>query len=146
MLVHFPIASWTAAVAADLALRLWHAPVLAMVAFGGVAGGLVTGLPAMALGLFDYAAVPAEHPAQGTAATHMMVMGTAWLLFLASLLVRRLAAGAAVLTGTTILDITGFVVMLCGARLGGTLVYRFGVGVRERSGFTAGGGGPRNRR
>ena len=125
MLVHFPIASWTAAVAADLSSRVWALPELTKAAFVCVAAGLVTGALAIMFGFLDYAGIETGHPAQRTATRHMLVMGVAWLVFLA-----RLAAGwQAVSPWLTVADVVGFLVMLCGAQLGGSLVYRYRVGV-----------------
>lgn len=129
MLVHFPVVAWTGAVAMDWSIRIWGFPILAMVGSGCVAAGLAMGALAMLPGFIDYTALPSQHPAQKTAVAHLSVMGMAWLLFLISLILRAFAPEKPPSILTVVADAAGFIVMLFGAWLGGTLVYHFRVGV-----------------
>ena len=127
LLVHFPIALWSIAIVAELggwAGRHWWA-----VSFDCQALGAVAAIVAMAAGLADYAALPRPHPAGDTAVFHMLAMGGAWLLFVSSLALRGLPASETPPLIATAAAVAGFLVMAIGGRLGGRLVYRFGVGV-----------------
>lgn len=129
MLVHFPIASWTATVAVDLIWWIWRIPVLAQAGLVCVAAGLATGALAIIAGFLDYAAIAPAHPAQRIATAHMLVMSTAWLAFLVGLMGRLPTGWQTVSVWVTVADVVGFLIMLGGAQLGGSLVYRFSVGV-----------------
>jgi len=129
MLVHFPIAAWSAAVAMDLSTRIWRVPVLAVIGSGCVTVGLSMGALAMIAGYIDYAGLPSQHPAEKTAITHMSVMAAAWFLFLISLTLRGFVPQSNPSIGVMCVDLAGFIVMLFGAWLGGSLVYHFKVGV-----------------
>jgi uncharacterized membrane protein len=59
----------------------------------------------------------------------MLAMGTAWVVFLIALMGRIPAGWQTVSIRIIVADIVGFLIMLGGAQLGGSLVYRFGVGV-----------------
>ncbi len=128
LLVHFPIALWTIAIAAELggwaAGRDWWA-----VSFDCQALGAIAAIVATAAGVADYAALPRAHPAADTAVFHMMAMGGAWLLFVSSLALRGLPASQTPPLVATAAAVAGFLVMAIGGWLGGRLVYRFGVGV-----------------
>ncbi len=128
LFVHFPIALWTIAIAAELggwaAGRNWWA-----VSFDCQALGVIVAIVAMAAGLADYAALPRTHPAGDTATFHMLAMGSAWLLFVSSLALRGLPAGTTPPPIATAAAVAGFLVMAIGGWFGGRLVYRFGVGV-----------------
>jgi len=127
MLVHFPIVFWSCALAADVVGRFTHALLAAELASGSLALGCAMGLMAMIAGAFDFVALPQDSPARDTAVLHFMAMCSAWLIFLVALALRgyppRPPALAALLA-----TVAGFVTMAYGARLGGKLVYEFGVG------------------
>lgn len=132
MLVHFPVALWTLAIGADAGGLVaghdgwWQA------GFACQALGVLAALAAMVAGVLDYAALPRHHPAQDTAMAHMLVMGTAWICFLASLGLRGLPDGSTPPLPALVAAAAGFVAMACGGWLGGRLVYRFAVGVEVR--------------
>jgi uncharacterized membrane protein len=127
MLVHFPVTFWTVALAAELTgwltsdARWWQC------SFYSQAIGAALALVAMIAGLMDYASVPRDHRAQSTAVRHMIVMCTAWLLFIVSLLLRGRADAHSI--WATLIAVLGFATLLYGGWLGGRLVYRFGIGV-----------------
>ena|SRR5437868_3345298 len=136
LLVHFPIALWTVAVAADVAGWISGQALWWMISFGSQALGVLMATLAMLAGFLDYLTIARHDPAQDTAVRHMMAMSTAWLLFLVSLALRGvratdLSAAAAPPGWATVAAIGGFLAMALGGWLGGQLVYRFGVGVRS---------------
>lgn len=129
-LVHFPIAAWSAVPVLDgLALAgagawWWRC------AFWLIVVSLVLALPAMAAGFWDLLALGPHHPAQATAQRHGLLMGTAWSLFVADLLLQgRTRAPTSLLEGAgLLLALIGLAVMVVGAYAGGQLVYDWGLG------------------
>jgi uncharacterized membrane protein len=128
MLVHFPIVFWTCALAADVVGRFSYAHLSAAVAFGALALGCVSGLLAMIAGMIDFVDIPKDSPARDPAITHLMAMGSAWLIFLVALALRGYPPTTPVSAASLIASATGFIAMAYGAWLGGKLVYEFGVG------------------
>jgi len=131
MLVHFPIAAWIGTVVLDVSSRIWTLPGLSAAGFGCLTAGVVLGAVTMLAGFLDYAAIPDQHSAQKTALSHMLVMVVSWLLFTASLTARAFAPRTAPSLWAIGTDMSACIVMIFGARLGGTLVYSFGIGVRN---------------
>jgi uncharacterized membrane protein len=124
--VHFPVACWSLAAAADFA-GIW----LGESAWRWSGGLLVVGcgmaVVAMLAGLLELAHVP-EGPAMRTTYWHMSLMLTAFALFSARLLLRLenfqpMEPDAAAL----VLDACGMIALLCGGWLGGTLVYHHNI-------------------
>lgn len=128
MLVHFPVALWTLAVAADAGGVITRHEIWWSVSFACQALGLLAAVPAMAAGALDFASVPRGHAAFDTAIAHLTAMGTAWLSYLASAALRGLPGPEAPPAAAIAAGIAGFVAMAVGGWLGGRLVYRFGVG------------------
>ena len=131
-LVHFPIACWSLATAADVASLWWGKPAW-MLAGVLLALGTLIALAAMATGFIELLKVGAEHPATRDLNRHLLLMLTAWCLYATSLFLR--------LQGTTLtqpdtvdlaLSVVGFVVLVIGGWFGGKLVYGHGVGVGKR--------------
>ena len=130
MVVHFPIALWTLGTIFDIAAlvgwpSLW--PPAGQLILLGVCIGMVSAIA----GGIDYVAMTDNEAVRKTADTHMMLMGSAWSIYLMAYIF-RLSGGAmspepAVLPA--ILSIVGFLIMGLGARYGGDLVYLHGVGV-----------------
>ena len=129
MLVHFPVALWTLAVAADAGGLLAGDAWWWRLGFGCQALGLATAALAMVAGWLDYASLARSHPAQDTAVAYLLVMSTAWLSFLASLGLRGLPDGGPPSWPAIAVAGFGFVAMAVGGWLGGRLVYGFGVGI-----------------
>ena len=132
-LVHFPIACWSLATAADVASLWWGKPAW-MLAGVLLALGTLIALAAMATGFIELMKVGAEHPATRDLNRHLLLMLSAWCLYATSLFLR--------LQGTTLtrpdtvdlgLSVVGFVVLGTGGWFGGKLVYGHGVGVGKRS-------------
>lgn len=128
-LVHFPIACWSLATAADVASLWWGKPAW-MLAGTLLALGTLIALAAMATGFIELMKVDAEHPATHDLNRHLLLMLSAWCLYATSLFLR--------LQGTTLtrpdtldlgLSVVGFVVLGVGGWFGGKLVYAHGVGV-----------------
>lgn len=130
-LVHFPVACWSLATLADITSPHlgeragWLGGMLAL-------GGCVMALPALAAGLYELTRIPTGSPAMRTVYLHMGAMLTAFVLYLASLLLRARHfqlhhPGNASL----VLDIAGFLSLLAGGWLGGRLVYHFGIGTER---------------
>lgn len=130
MLVHFPIAFWSLGTACDgLALLGLHAAWPQAWLFISI--GLAAAVPAMIAGVFDFAGL--ETDAVPVAMHHLMLMGTAWTLYLAAFVTR--SDGWAPIAQpewlTIVLSMTGFALMAAGGRYGGHLVYRLGAGVER---------------
>lgn len=132
-LVHFPIACWSLATAADVA-SLWFGEPAWRLAGVLLALGTLIALAAMATGFMELLKVGAEHPATRDLNRHLLLMLVAWCLYATSLFLR--------LQGTTLtrpdtvdlgLSVVGFVVLGTGGWFGGKLVYGHGVGVGKRS-------------
>lgn len=127
-LVHFPIASWSLASAADLAsLSLgqpawWLAGVLMTI-------GLVTAIPAMAAGFMELMRLPEDSAAIKDVNRHMTMVMTAFSMYLVSLLLRVDAMSLhAPGTLAIALSLAGFVCLGVAGWLGGKLVYGHRVG------------------
>ncbi|HKE44919.1 MAG TPA: DUF2231 domain-containing protein [Steroidobacteraceae bacterium] len=127
-LAHFPVAFWTAAVAADVA---------ALVTGDGAwwtwsHHALVAGLLAAALALLAGAGeaffrrIPRQ--ATPTLVLHISSMLAAFALFLVSLALRKQSPPT---TLALALSALGLAALLLGGWFGGSLVYRFGVGTQH---------------
>jgi len=126
-IVHFPVACWSLAVAAD-ATGLWFGETAWRWSAGLLGVGCAMALPAMLAGLMELRRVP-EGVAMRDAYAHMSAMLLAFVLFAARLLLRLehsrpLPPDALAL----LLDAAGTVALLVGGWLGGRLVYGHGVG------------------
>ncbi len=128
MMVHFPVALWSLATISDGATLLGVAPAWP-IAWMCTIAGVALALPAMVAGMIDFASVREE--AVPVAMRHMGVMGTAWMAYLASLLIRSdgLAPSATPEPLAMAAGVAGFLLLAAGAWLGGQLVYHLGVGV-----------------
>jgi uncharacterized membrane protein len=127
-LVHFPVALWTASLAADGAGLATGAAIWGLVAWWSLVAGLAAAALAVTAGFVDYSLLSPKHPAFRTATAHMLTMSFSALCFLASVLLRGGPATPAGF-GALICSGLGFLALLAGGWLGGTLVYRFGVAV-----------------
>lgn len=130
-LVHFPVAAWTASLLADGGFLLTGEPFFWAIAYWSMAIGIVIALVAMTAGFVDFVKLGSEHPAWDAVQRHMLLMGSAWSVFVLDLLLRSREAPDAMpwwLAGITLL---GFVLLMIGGHLGGRLVYQHGVGVHR---------------
>jgi uncharacterized membrane protein len=133
MVVHFPLAFWTAAAVSDVSGWITERPLWWMASWACHIVGLGMGIIAAILGFIEYATSVKTEAARDTAVVHMLSMSTAWLLFLTSLGLRGLTPGVAPSIWASGAALVGFVVMIIGAWGGGQLVYRHGVGMRDRA-------------
>jgi uncharacterized membrane protein len=126
-LVHFPIACWSLATAADFA-SLWLGEAAWRWSAGLLTVGCGTALAAMLAGMIELPRVP-EGAALRDAWWHMGAMLTAACLFSTRLLLRldHLQPLAPDMT-SLLLDAGGFIALGIGGWLGGRLVYRHHVG------------------
>ena len=126
-LVHFPVACWSLAVAADFA-ALWLGRAAWQWSGGLLAIGCAMAIVAMVAGLIELARVP-DGAAMRDAYWHMGAMLTALTLFAARLLLRwNEGAFLAPDTVSLLLDAAGFLALAVGGWFGGRLVYGHGVG------------------
>lgn len=131
MVVHFPVALWTAALAADAAGWASRNPVFWALSFYAHACGDLAGAAAILTGLFEFTTIARTRRAQEVAVMHMLVMCSAWLIFLVSLAARTYPPRAPSTIWPTAIAAAGWFTMAVGGWLGGRLVYRFGVGVER---------------
>lgn len=144
-LVHFPVALWFIAVFWDAAAWWRPDPLWWQMAYWSLASGLVLSLPVLATGLLDYLALQPGEAAIDAATAHMMAMMGATVAFGASWMLRA-ADGVAAPPRTWALAaaLLGAVLLAVGGWLGGTLVYRHGVGRVNGDGNGGGRAGGRN--
>ena len=128
-LVHFPVACWSLATAADIASLAWGEPAWRLAGVLLVAG-IGFSIPAMLAGLFELAKVAEDNPAIKDVNRHMIVVMCALAFYTASLLLR--------LQGTHLIEpgllaialsVLGFLLLCVAGWLGGKLVYGHRLGV-----------------
>jgi uncharacterized membrane protein len=128
-LVHFPVACWSLATAADLASLAWGEPAWR---FAGIVlvAGIGLSIPAMLAGFLELAKLGPDSPAIKDVNRHMLMVMCALACYVTSLFLR--------LHGTTLiapgllaigLSVAGFLCLGVAGWLGGTLVYRHRLGV-----------------
>ncbi|HEX7749955.1 MAG TPA: DUF2231 domain-containing protein [Bordetella sp.] len=130
--VHFPIACWSLAVAADFA-GIWFGQAAWRWSGGLLAIGCTMAVVAMAAGLMELPRVP-QGAAMRDVYLHMGAMLVALTLFGTRLLLRleHLQALEPNIV-SLLLDAGGFLALTAGGWLGGKLVYSHGVGRRDRT-------------
>lgn len=130
VLVHFPVACWSLAVATDFA-GLWLGEAAWRWSGGLLAVGCIMALLAMLAGLMELPRVP-EGAAMRDAWLHMGAMISAFSFFVTRLLLRLdQLQPLAPDTVSLLLDTGGFLALAVGGWLGGRLVYRHGVGSEQ---------------
>ncbi len=128
-LVHFPLALWFIAILWDM-VGWWQAdPLWWRMGYWCLALGVVASLPAIVAGLLDYLALDPHDPGINVATVHSMVMMSATAVFGASWVVRtQTGSTQAPSMWAFTLALIGAVLLAVGGWLGGTLVYRYGIG------------------
>jgi uncharacterized membrane protein len=137
-LTHFPIAAYVFAAAFDVAsavggphrgwaTQLWHAGTFVLV------GGLCVCLLTMLTGFLDLIGFPGQHPgASRTVVSHVTVMSAVFMIGSADTAWRIAEYRSQASTPVAILacSVAAAAGVCVGASYGGTLVFRYGVGVR----------------
>jgi uncharacterized membrane protein len=131
MLAGLPVSLWLSAVLWDVVALVRPDPLWPRLAFWTLLLGLAAAVPTAATGLWELIVLPTGHPGERLAWWHMSVVSVAFGLFLASLLLRRDALGAASVPWTAIaVSATGAAATLVGGWLGGELVFHHRIAVR----------------
>lgn len=117
MLVHFPLAGWS--VTAFLAWPGLYYPQLAELALWSNVLALVFAPVAVVAGIMEFLGLPDDVDVLRTANRHMLLAGTALVVFIASLVLQ--AKGMQV--ASAISSSVGFVVLLFAGHSGARLVY-----------------------
>ena len=139
-LVHFPVACWVLSHPADLAVLFnidipvfgldWWA-VSALLIWTGV----ISALPAMLVGVYDFMQLPDEDGLMQAFYKHISFVGTAWVVYLVSAYIRL--GDNLDLTPPGLLPalVSGFgLICLCaGGWYGGQMVYKYHLGVKAGS-------------
>jgi uncharacterized membrane protein len=132
-LVHFPIACWSLATAADLASPVWGEPAWRLAGVLLVAG-IGFSIPAMLAGFLELAKVADDNPAIKDVNRHMIMVMSALTCYVVSLFLR--------LHGTELIEpgllaiglsVLGFLCLGVAGWLGGKLVYGHRLGVSPPS-------------
>jgi uncharacterized membrane protein len=133
MLVVFPFALWTTAVAFDIVGLVTGNSALRTVAFYNLAAGIVGAIAAAVPGIIDYFSLTGRARRVGT--YHALLNFIALALFTLSWVLRT-QWGAGVVGRTSwipeLMAIVGVAVIFASGWLGGSLVYEHGVGVDTR--------------
>lgn len=119
LLVHFPVAGWTAATALAAAAAAGFDNAFAAAALYCNAIALATGALAMVAGFLELGALPENAEIRDAAANHMLLAASAWTLYLLMLILQvtdQLLVAA--LTGTA-----AFVLLMFAGHAGARLVY-----------------------
>ena len=130
MLVVFPFALWTTAVVFDVAGLVTGNASFRTVAFYNIAAGIVGALCAAVPGFIDYMTLKGRAARVGT--WHALLNVAALLLFTASWLARTRWGAGTIGFDTWIPELAAFVglaLIIPSGWLGGSLVYKHGVGV-----------------
>ena len=117
VLVHFPVAAWSAATGLT-AVVPWFAR-LSDAALACNAFGLAAGFAAIVAGAAEFAELPDDDAVRERATTHMMLAGSAWSVYLIVLLLQATAHWVAA-AGVSVL---AFGVLVAAGHAGARLVF-----------------------
>jgi len=128
-LVHFPLALWFVAILWDL-VGWWQSdPLWWQMGYWCLTLGMAASLPALVTGVLDFLGLRADEPGLNAATAHMMVMLSATTAFGSSWMLRALAGAPVAPSNWALgLALVGAALLAVGGWLGGTLVYRHGIG------------------
>ena len=126
VLAHFPVAFWIGASVADLIALETGATAWWTVSHHAVAAGTIMGALTLLAGLLELWLRKLPQAARTWVVVHASLMVTALLVFMVSLSWRTATPPP---LSAVVLSLAGCVLVLAGGYCGGTLVYRFGVGV-----------------
>jgi uncharacterized membrane protein len=115
-------------------------------AFWSQVAGLIAVVPTALTGFIEYIVLPDGHPASSTATRHMLVMISATLPYIGSVIVRggTEAPEGGTLVLAVALNVIGLVLLLLGGWLGGELVSRHGLGTVAEKNLMPGDTQPEN--
>ena len=137
-LVHFPIACWILATLVDLVEKFKAIPPIENLQWAGVTqlllwAGVLLAVPAMIAVLRDYLRLPDELQASRELSRHILLMGTAWLLFLASAVWRTRSGefGSAPSAEMALLELAGCACLIAGGHYAGVIVFERMAGWRR---------------
>jgi uncharacterized membrane protein len=130
VLAHFPLAFWLGASASDLIALETHTAAWWTVSHHAVAAGTIMGALTLMAGLLELWLRKLPPPAVRWVIVHASLMTSALLIFMVSLSWRTTVPAP---TSAVALSLVGCAVVLAGGYCGGTLVYRYGVGVAWRA-------------
>ena len=128
-LVHFPVACWSLATAADLASLAWGEPAWR---FAGIVllAGIGFSIPAMLAGFLELAKLAEDGPAIKDVNRHMLIVMCALACYVTSMILRlhgtQLVEPGLLAIGSSVL---GFLCLGVAGWLGGKLVYGHRLGV-----------------
>ncbi|MEO7200923.1 MAG: DUF2231 domain-containing protein [Dokdonella sp.] len=137
MLAHFPVACWSLATIADIVSPRYGPPAWHLAGTLLWIGALVA-VPTIFVGVVELIQIPKEPAPVRVGFMHMGVMLVAFILYLVSLLL-RIYQGHIIQPGIAArtISVIGFVFLLVGGWLGGSLVYGFGAGGDRKDGETS---------
>ena len=130
MLIVFPLGLLATAVIFDMIYLVADNPQWTVVAFYMIGAGSIGGLAAAVFGWLDWIAIPAGTRARRIGLWHGVGNVAVLALFILSWVLRRESPEAPP-TGAIVAALTGMVIALVTAWLGGELVDRLGVGVDD---------------
>ena len=125
-LAHFPLAFWIGSSASDVIALRSGAVVWWSVSHYALVAGVVMGALALAAGLLEVWLRTLPRVAVRWAVLHASLMSSALLLYMVSLSLRTANPPPLIAPG---ISFVGSALIIVGGFCGGTLVYRFGVGV-----------------
>ncbi|HEX6929286.1 MAG TPA: DUF2231 domain-containing protein [Gammaproteobacteria bacterium] len=119
VLVHFPVAGWTAAT--GLAVLAWFdgSAAMATAALWCNIVGIVTGMMAMAAGFLELPGLPEAAEIRDAAARHLLLASSAWSLYLLMLFLQLKAFSLA----SALAGVAGFLLLAFAGHAGARLVY-----------------------
>jgi uncharacterized membrane protein len=129
MLVVYPLGLLSTAVILDLIFMGNENRALSIASYWMITAGLIGGLLAAVVGLFEWLAIPNNSRARGVGMWHGLGNLVVVLLFAGSWWLRTGVEDNVPSTTAFILSLLGFALALVTGWLGGELVYRLGVGV-----------------
>lgn len=128
-LAHFPIAFWIGASVCDVVALRSRDPVWWSLSHHAIAAGVVMAVVALIAGSVELWVRKLPTQAISWVTVHAGLMFTALVCFMLSLALRKQVPPPAAAVG---LALAGCAIVIIAAFCGGTLVYRFGVGVAWR--------------
>lgn len=136
MLVHFPIALFSAAFLFDVAGIVLNKPVLHLSSFYVVLLGLTGGVPAAIFGFIDYIRLGDRPKVFSKASWHAGIQFVVLSAFAVIAMLKYRAYPGQAAPGLLQLSMMGIALagMLAGNYLGGELVFRYKIGIEEKEG------------